>query len=282
MTGEEVKNLVPVDWVSAVMARIIGDPSLHGRTYHITSTRPTPVSRLCRVFEELVVEMAAELAAARAAAGPAKGTPGFDPAMLARLFEDQMHVYRAYWSDDPRFDSTWCTAAVPDLPSPELDDETIRRLCRFAIANRFRWPPPGREVRTVTARGLLERRLGAASWEAPSSGELVGLSAAGGGGGQWTVRCEAGRPVALHVGLPSSAAPVIHLAASTLETLLGGSGNAAAMIARGAVSIVASDAAARRGACSGLASLVAEGTLPVGVAPRSTVGRRGAGIGAGA
>ena len=282
MTGEEVKNLVPVDWVSAVMARIIGDPSLHGRTYHITSTRPTPVSRLCRVFEELVVEMAAELAAARAAAGPAKGTPGFDPAMLARLFEDQMHVYRAYWSDDPRFDSTWCTAAVPDLPSPELDDETIRRLCRFAIANRFRWPPPGRDVRTVTARGLLERRLGAASWEAPSSGEVVGLSAAGGGGGQWTVRCEAGRPVALHVGLPSSAAPVIHLAASTLETLLGGSGNAAAMIARGAVSIVASDAAARRGACSVLASLVAEGTLPVGVAPRSTVGRRGAGVGAGA
>ena len=171
---------------------------------------------------------------------------------------------------------------MPDLPSPELDDETIRRLCRFAIANRFRWPPPGREVRTVTARGLLERRLGAASWEAPSSGELVGLSAAGGGGGQWTVRCEAGRPVALHVGLPSSAAPVIHLAASTLETLLGGSGNAAAMIARGAVSIVASDAAARRGACSVLASLVAEGTLPVGVAPRSSVGRRGAGVGAGA
>jgi nucleoside-diphosphate-sugar epimerase len=231
MTGHEVKNLVPVDWVSAVMTRIIGDRSLHGHTYHLTSTRPTPVSRLCRVFEELVVEMAAVLAAARTVAGPTKGAAGFDPAMLARLFEDQMHVYKAYWSDDPRFDSSACSAAVPDLPSPELDDETIRRLCRFAISNRFRWPPPGRAVRTVTARGLLERRLGAASWEAPSGGQLVGLSAAGGGGGQWTIRCEAGRPVGLHVGLPSDGAAVIHGAARTLEQLLQASGDEAAPLA---------------------------------------------------
>ena len=278
MTGDEVKNLVPVDWVSAVMTRIISDASLHGRTYHITSTRPTPVSRLCRVFEELVVEMAAELAAARAAAGPSKGALGFDPAMLARLFEDQMHVYRAYWSDDPRFDSTWCTAAVPDLPSPELDDETIRRLCRFAIANRFRWPPPGRAVRTVTARGLLEGRLGASSWEAPSGGEVVGLSVAGGGGGQWTVRSEAGRPVALHVGLPSIDTAVVHLAAATLESLFDGAGSVPAMIARGAVSVEASDATSRRGA---LARLVGEPAVPGGGSAGAAYDRRSAGIGAG-
>jgi DNA repair protein RadA/Sms len=57
------------------MTRIIGDESLHGRTYHITSTRPTPVSRLCRVFEELVVEMAADLAAAAALISSATDTP---------------------------------------------------------------------------------------------------------------------------------------------------------------------------------------------------------------
>ncbi len=252
MTGTEVKNLVPVDWVSAVMTRIIGDPSLHGRTYHLTSTRPTPVSQLCRVFEELVVEMAAELKGARAAAGPAKGAVGFDAVMLARLFEDQMHVYRAYWSDDPRFDSSACLAAVPDLPSPELDDETLRRLCRFAIANRFRWPPPGRAVRTVTARGLLERRLGHASWQAPVGGQVVGLSAAGGGGGQWTIRCEAGRPVALHVGLPPLAAPSIQTSALSLESWLRG-----AVVARGAVSLNGADEPARRFAAQVLDELVA-------------------------
>jgi thioester reductase-like protein len=285
MTGDEVKNLVPVDWVSAVMTRIIGDPALHGRTYHITSTRPTPVRRLCRVFEELVVEMAAELAAARASGGAAKGGGGFDPAALARLFEDQMHVYRAYWSDDPRFDSSACIAAVPDLPAPELDDETIRRLCRFAIANRFRWPPPGRAARLVTARGLLEARLGAASWNAPTGGELVGLSASGGGGGQWTIRCAEGRPVELHVGLPVGQAPVISVAADVLGDLLAQGGDSATLRARGGLLIVGSDHASRGFAAKVLAGLADGGVGGGGrvtiAAPRFGAERAVAGIGAG-
>lgn len=235
MTGEEVKNLVPVDWVSAVMTRIVGDESLHGRTYHLTSTRPTPVGRLCRVFEELVVEMAAEAAAERR--GGAARTAGFDPATLARVFEDQMHVYRAYWSDDPRFDATRCIAAVPDLPSPELDETTIRRLCRFAIGNRFRWPPPGRVPTASAARERLAALLGEASWEAPRGAGACGIAAAGAGGGQWTVALEGGRPVSLHVGLPAAGDATIHCGADTLEAVLRGGCSAGEAAARGAVTV---------------------------------------------
>ncbi|NCY03828.1 MAG: NAD-dependent epimerase/dehydratase family protein, partial [Planctomycetia bacterium] len=171
MDGCECKNLVPVDWVSAVMTRIIGDESLHGRTYHVTSDTPTSVGTLCRVFEELVVEMAAEASRRRstAAAGGAAGGGGFDPVTLGRLFLDQMHVYRAYWRDDPRFDRTNARQAVPGLPAPTLDEETLRRLCRFAIASNFRWPPPGRAAPPSAARHALESRLGAASWTRPPS-----------------------------------------------------------------------------------------------------------------
>lgn len=137
MTGAEHKNLVPVDWVSAVMSRIILDPALHGGTYHLTSTRPTGVGLLCRVFEQMVGEMAARPNAA-GEGGPA---PAFDPALLARLFGDQMQVYRAYWRDDPEFDVTATSRAVPDLPAPAIDEAIVRRLCRFAIEAGFRWPP---------------------------------------------------------------------------------------------------------------------------------------------
>ncbi|MFM8734158.1 MAG: SDR family oxidoreductase [Pirellulales bacterium] len=150
MSGTECKNLVPVDWVSAVMARIILDPALHGSTYHLTSTRPTSVGLLCRVFEQMVVEMAER----PNAAGGSKPASGFDPAILARLFSDQMQVYRAYWRDDPDFDSSATRRAVPDLASPAIDEPTIRRLCRFAIETGFRWPPakPARHA-PVPARG---------------------------------------------------------------------------------------------------------------------------------
>lgn len=140
MSGAECKNLVPVDWVSAVMARIILDPSLHGSTYHLTSTRPTSVGLLCRVFEQMVVEMAD----GQKATGGGKPTSGFDPALVSRLFGDQMKVYKAYWRDDPEFDSATTRRAVPDLVSPAIDEPTIRRLCRFAIETSFRWPPTSR------------------------------------------------------------------------------------------------------------------------------------------
>jgi thioester reductase-like protein len=142
MSGDDRKNLVPVDWVSAVMSRIILDPSLHGATYHLTSTRPTSVSLLCRVFEEMVVEMAEH-----PVGGAGRSTSAsLDRGLLARLFAEQMQVYRAYWRDDPVFDCSATRRAVPDLPSPAIDEATIRRLCRFAIQTNFRWPPLPRDA----------------------------------------------------------------------------------------------------------------------------------------
>jgi thioester reductase-like protein len=146
MTGAERKNLVPVDWVSAVMSRIILEPSLHGGTYHLASTRPTSVGLLCRVFEQMVMEMAEQ---PHAAGGGSASS--FAPALLARLFGDQMEVYRAYWRDDPEFDVAATSRAVPDLPAPALDEATIRRLCRFAIEAGFRWPPANAPLVTNSA-----------------------------------------------------------------------------------------------------------------------------------
>jgi thioester reductase-like protein len=137
MDGRERKNLVPVDWVSAVMTRIILDPSLHGGTYHLTSTRPTSVDLLCRVFAEMLVEMGEQTKAT----GSSRPSSVLDPELLARLFGDQMDVYRAYWRDDPEFDVTATTRAAPDLPAPVMSEATLRRLCRFAISTGFRWPP---------------------------------------------------------------------------------------------------------------------------------------------
>ena len=256
MTGEESKNLVPVDWVSAVMTRIIQDRSLHGQTYHLTAPRPTSVGTLSRVFGELVVEMAQQEKAEearRAAAGEAKPSP-FDPALLARLFGDQMHVYRAYWSDDPRFDSAATERIAPDLPAPELDDETIRRLCRFAILQKFRWPPPGRVAPRAVAREEWEAKFGGAEWADPACDVLVGVAAVGAGGGQWTVSVSDGRAESLHRGLPSAAWPVIWLGAAALEACVQGRETAAGLAARGALVVEGSDSAARERALATLQS----------------------------
>lgn len=258
MDGHEAKNLVPVDWVSAAMTRIIVDEALHGRTYHLTSGSPTTVGTLCRVFEELVLELVAERRRQRAAdeaAGGARPTSAdADPEALGKMFLDQMDVYRAYWRDDPEFDTTNTRAAVPDLPAPPLDDDVIRRLCRFAIDNRFRWPPPGRRQSETSARSQLEAMLGEADWSPSRSRSVVGLAATGPGGGQWTIVLEGGQPVSLHVGLPGRDAPVVSLAASVLAELLEGRTALEALRGRGGLA-VEGDAAGRAVALGALAAL---------------------------
>jgi hypothetical protein len=218
---------------------------------------------LCRVFEGLVVEMAAELKRqreTRGAAGGARPKPAaaFDPLTLGKLFLDQMHVYKAYWRDDPRFDATNTHHAVPGLPAPALDEETIRRLCRFAIANNFRWPPPGRGPRPSTARAALAGRLGPATWSAPRSAAAIGLAATGAGGGQWTLAVDDGRTVSLHVGLPASSVPTVWVAADALERLLAGVANVEELCARGRLAIEARDPSARRLAIDVLGRLADE------------------------
>ncbi len=241
MDGHESKNLVPVDWVSAAMTRIICDEALHGRTYHLTSGSPTTVGTLCRVFEELVLELVAERRRQRAVEAAAGVTPpasaDADPEALGQMFLDQMDVYRAYWRDDPAFDTANTRAAVPDLPAPPLDDDIIRRLCRFAIDNRFRWPPPGRRQPVAAARPLLEASLGEAEWMGPATEAVVGLAVTGPGGGQWTVSIDEGQPVSLHMGLPTGGAPTVTLAATSLLELIEGRATLQAIRGRGGLAI---------------------------------------------
>jgi hypothetical protein len=231
------------------MTRIIGDESLHGRTYHLTSTTPTTVGTLCRVFEQLVFELVAERRRQRAADAAAGVDPTAaslaDPEALGKMFLDQMDVYRAYWRDDPVFDAANTRAAVPDLPAPPVDEPLIRRLCSFAIDNRFRWPPAGRRQPLASARPLLEGLLGAAEWTAPQSGRLIGLAATGSGGGQWTIAIDQGQPLALHVGLPAADAPTCWLAASALAELIEGRATLEALRGRGGVSVEGSEAGRR-------------------------------------
>ena len=49
LSGQEHKNLVPVDWVSAAMVEIIRTPRLHGASYHLTHPRRSRRGR-CKTF----------------------------------------------------------------------------------------------------------------------------------------------------------------------------------------------------------------------------------------
>jgi thioester reductase-like protein len=125
MSSQDSKNLVPVDWVSAAMTRIVGAPSLHGRTYHLTNRRGTSVGLIGEVFADALSAVATE--------SRFRG----EVATVFETFSQQMTPYRAYWGDDPEFDRRHLEAALPDFPAPVLSHRALLRLVRFALEHRF-------------------------------------------------------------------------------------------------------------------------------------------------
>ncbi len=132
--GSERKNLVPVDWVSEAMARIITTPALHGKTYHLTPRLPVTMRLVRDVFEEAVGFYGTGFYGA--------GERREETNEAENIFYQHMEVYRSYWRDDPEFDCTNTNWALPDLPCPHVDRTMLRRLAKTAIANRFSWKDP--------------------------------------------------------------------------------------------------------------------------------------------
>lgn len=131
LDGTERKNLVPVDWVSAAMTRVLTNRKFHGETYHLTPAQPTSVGVIRDVLEE---------------AYGFKGTVfhGFgkeldNPTEVEQLFYEHLKVYESYWRDDPTFDSSNTTSAANDLPCPNVDHDLLLMMARKAIEMDFRF-----------------------------------------------------------------------------------------------------------------------------------------------
>jgi thioester reductase-like protein len=132
LNGDERKNLIPVDWVSQAIARIVASPEHHGRTYHLTSDAPVTSQMILRVLDATCdLNGTARLVGA--------GVKIENPTELERLFYENMRVYEAYWRNDPVFDSTNTREALPDLPCPRIDEDMLMMLAKSAIDLDFRW-----------------------------------------------------------------------------------------------------------------------------------------------
>jgi thioester reductase-like protein len=131
LNGDESKNLVPVDWVAALITHVICDRKLHGQTYHLTPRRPVTTRIVRDVLEQANGFCSTEFFGA--------GAKLDAPTEVEQLFYEHIRIYNSYWRDDPTFDASNTLAAAPQLPCPEVDAEMLLRLSRTAIDMGFRW-----------------------------------------------------------------------------------------------------------------------------------------------
>jgi len=146
-TGLEHRNLIPVDWVSAVLAYLVTSPQHHGRTYHLTPTKPVTA-----------VALMSAMASRFRFYGPTFAGPDAletdDLNEVERLFYTYVGQYQPYWDREPVFDCGNTLDAAPHLPCPPLDALCIHRLIDFAVADNW----GRRKKKRLIARPPVEAR----------------------------------------------------------------------------------------------------------------------------
>lgn len=145
LNPEDRKNMVPVDWVSAITIRIVKNPALHGQVFHLTNPCPVQADVLERAITDAIAECSAkQVVKPQFGRNPSGNGPAnlesFDEQSIEKQlksFRSQMKIYNSYLRNDPEFDSSNTAEAIPDLPCPNLDLKMMTRLAKFAIKDNF-------------------------------------------------------------------------------------------------------------------------------------------------
>ncbi len=194
LTGDEQRNVVPVDWASAVMSHLFCTPAAHGRTYHLApQVRMTPRQMIeagCSYFNSTGVEFI----------GPSVELELDSGDDLKRHAYDNSTLYRDYEYSDPVFDMTNLQKYAAHLPCPIIDEQMFHRFLRFGENDRWgkrreRSPKPWFEVEKFFASAIVNEPQEKSSWQ------LLGLDLIGPGGGQWTLTLSGDQLVAAEPGI---------------------------------------------------------------------------------
>lgn len=216
LSGDEGKNFIPVDWLTAAIAHIFLHPEHHGQTYHLTSPEPVTV----RLFQRVVQE-AIERYSKRATATEVHPK---ELAIFEKLFYEQMTIYRSHWRDDPTFDRTNAERVLGHLLCPEMDYDLLMRVARYPIETNFMLRRHTPIETPIDAGKHLERFLHVYPQGTNGSppADSIALQVNGGGGGQWHLLVRDGSVLGAEPGLGPNTDTRYYLNSDTFAALVHG------------------------------------------------------------
>jgi nucleoside-diphosphate-sugar epimerase len=229
LRGDEGKNLVPVDWLSAGIVHLVNHSEHHGATYHMSHPHPVSVWLIQKVVQEAIEQFSS-----RRFMGELSEETIVE---YERLFLQYMDIYRSHWRDDPTFDRTNTDRALAHLPCPEIDHDMLLRIAGYPIKENFIL---NRMTPAVTGFQPQQHLQGLASASRPvtafpTGSDGLSLQVTGKLGGQWRLVIRDGHIAGVEQGV-SDADPVrFHLNSQTFSSLVEGRYSAADSIRSGRV-----------------------------------------------
>lgn len=216
MTGDEQRNMVPVDWVAEAVARLLGTSAARGRTIHLAPQTPLTIRQIIDAASSYLNSGGLEFC------GPGKPADLND---IESFAYGGKGLYEAYEQTDPVFETGATAELLPDLPCPVIDEPMIHRFLAFGDADRWgkrRRPKVavgawiGNVLEALSSDQLVSLIRAIAGGAAASPPNAIGLDVIGPGGGSWTIRRGLSSSVTVERGLVGEAR-VFRLSVPELE-----------------------------------------------------------------
>ena len=219
-SGDEPRNLVPVDWVARAIVRIVGQPWWHGRTYHLVARQPT------RMRE--IKDVAAKLLGIDGVEWTRPGQP-FIPGFLEERFQDQPRGILSRTCTAIRHSSTG-TRLVPcracrrraSMPpcSPDSSASPWPTAGDDQHAKKLRQMPWS--IVPITSNSFCRMWPGGSARSADLLQRTIGLTVSGLGGGQWSVALGGAAPVVVRRGAPARSEAAYRMDRETFAAVVHG------------------------------------------------------------
>ncbi|MCA9066237.1 MAG: SDR family oxidoreductase [Planctomycetaceae bacterium] len=218
MDGTERRNIIPVEWVSAVMTRLFETPEARGMTFHMAPDKPMTSAEMIQYCGEYFNSSGAEFCGYDSLPPVENRDENEDQWLFERLYTENMETYAPYERTDNIFDMTNTKRFAGDIVCPVIDRTVLHRYIDFG--NEDRWGK--RRLPCETARFDARRILSEAveSDATASEDRVIGLDITGPGGCQATVVLTDSGIRSVERGLPDADVPVLRLSADELFTAL--------------------------------------------------------------
>jgi len=128
MTGDEKRNMIPVDWTAEAIARLLADPRTRGRTIHLAPSRPITMRQIIDYTSSYLNSGGVEFCGPRALD---------DLNEIESVAYSGKSLYEAYEQTDPVFVMDNLRELLPDLPCPIIDEPMLHRFLAFGDADRW-------------------------------------------------------------------------------------------------------------------------------------------------
>lgn len=220
MTGEERRNIIPVDWVSAVMCRLFDTPEARGLTFHMAPDKPISSREMIEFCGEYFQSTGAQFCGYDELPPVEQREGNEDQWLFEKMITENAETYAPYERTDNVFDMTNTKRFAGDIVCPELDRTVIFRYLDFGNEDRWGKRKPDVEAVTFWAADALTAIAGGSAPDTMPF--LIGMDLTGPGGCQATVEFSRQGIHKVVRGLPEESVPVLRLTARELEQMIRG------------------------------------------------------------